>query len=105
MKTYAKLIDEKDNVVTLLSDCQKGDEITVNFKNSRTSYTADSPIQFGHKMAISRIGKGQNVIKYGAPIGSALEDIAAGDWVHTHNVKDEYKCLDKQDNPLPGQED
>ena len=40
----------------------------------------------GHKHALRPIAKGENVIKYGAPIGHATEDIAAGEWVHTHNL-------------------
>ena len=52
----------------------KLDNVEVNLEN-------------GHKYAIRPIGKGENVIKYGNPIGHATEDIAVGDHVHTHNVK------------------
>lgn len=41
----------------------------------------------GHKVAILDIKKGQSIIKYGNPIGYAIEDIKAGDLVHTHNIK------------------
>ena len=41
----------------------------------------------GHKYAITDIKKGENIIKYGMPIGHATEDIKKGDHVHTHNVK------------------
>ena len=41
----------------------------------------------GHKYALRDIRSGENVIKYGQPIGHATEDIKAGDHVHTHNVK------------------
>lgn len=41
----------------------------------------------GHKYALSKINKGQDVIKYGFPIGVATCDIEIGDHVHTHNVK------------------
>lgn len=40
----------------------------------------------GHKYAISPIAKGENVIKYGNPIGHATADIQVGEHVHTHNV-------------------
>ncbi len=40
----------------------------------------------GHKYAVRAIKKGENVIKYGNPIGHATEDIAVGAHVHTHNV-------------------
>ena len=41
----------------------------------------------GHKYALCNIAKGENVIKYGAPIGHATVDIAQGEHVHTHNLK------------------
>ncbi|MBR4889967.1 MAG: altronate dehydratase [Clostridia bacterium] len=44
-------------------------------------------VENGHKYAICDIKKGENIIKYGMPIGHATEDIKKGDHVHTHNVK------------------
>ncbi|MGI5894240.1 MAG: UxaA family hydrolase [Candidatus Merdivicinus sp.] len=44
-------------------------------------------IPVGHKRAIRAIAKGEPVIKYGYPIGEASCDIAAGEWVHSHNLK------------------
>lgn len=41
----------------------------------------------GHKVALCDIKKGENVIKYGYPIGHASENIKKGDHVHTRNVK------------------
>jgi len=41
----------------------------------------------GHKYALCDIKKGENIIKYGFPIGHATEDIAKGEHVHSHNVK------------------
>ena len=41
----------------------------------------------GHKYALCEIRSGENVIKYGFPIGHATADIAVGEHVHTHNVK------------------
>lgn len=41
----------------------------------------------GHKYALCDIKAGENVIKYGSPIGHATRDIAVGEHVHTHNVK------------------
>jgi altronate hydrolase len=40
----------------------------------------------GHKYALRPIAKGENVIKYGMPVGHATADIAAGEHVHTHNL-------------------
>ena len=39
-------------------------------------------------MAIRDIAAGAEVIKYGFRIGNAKENIAAGQWVHVHNLKD-----------------
>ena len=41
----------------------------------------------GHKYALRDIAKGENIIKYGNPIGHATADIKKGEHVHTHNVK------------------
>ena len=40
----------------------------------------------GHKYALCAIRAGENVIKYGMPIGHATCDIAPGEHVHVHNV-------------------
>ena len=39
----------------------------------------------GHKVARRAIAQGEFVIKYGEIIGRATQDIAPGEWVHTHN--------------------
>lgn len=41
----------------------------------------------GHKYARRDIKEGENIIKYGQPIGHALCDIKKGEHVHTHNIK------------------
>lgn len=52
----------------------KKDNVEVNIEN-------------GHKYAVRDIEKGENIIKYGMPIGRATEPIKKGEHVHTHNVK------------------
>ena len=44
-------------------------------------------LEDGHKYAIRDIKCGENIIKYGNPIGHATCDIKSGEHVHTHNVK------------------
>lgn len=44
-------------------------------------------IPAGHKYALRAIAKGEYVVKYGSVIGRATQNIAEGEWVHTHNVK------------------
>ena len=44
-------------------------------------------LENGHKYALCDIKCGEDIIKYGNPIGHATEDIKKGDHVHSHNVK------------------
>ena len=44
-------------------------------------------IENGHKYAVCDIKKGENIIKYGEPIGHAICDIKKGEHIHTHNMK------------------
>ncbi len=44
-------------------------------------------LENGHKYALFSISKGENIIKYGNPIGHATEDIKKGDHIHSHNLK------------------
>ncbi|WP_315070036.1 altronate dehydratase family protein [uncultured Clostridium sp.] len=82
MKEFIK-INEKDNVVVALTDLAKGKTIEVD--NKKIEIKED--VKRGHKIAIVDISTDENVIKYGYPIGHALKNIGAGDWVHTHNIK------------------
>ncbi|OIJ14685.1 altronate hydrolase [Anaerobacillus alkalilacustris] len=83
MKADYILVYKNDNVVVALKDLTEGDVITVD--GQEIVLRSDTP--FGHKIAIKAIEKGDNIIKYGYPIGHASEGIVIGDWVHTHNTK------------------
>ena len=47
----------------------------------------DINLEDGHKYALRDITEGENIIKYGNPIGHAICDIKKGEHVHTHNIK------------------
>ena len=47
----------------------------------------DVNLEDGHKYAARDIKCGEDIIKYGNPIGHATADIKKGEHVHTHNVK------------------
>lgn len=47
----------------------------------------DINLENGHKYATRDIKAGENIIKYGNPIGHAIVDIKAGEHVHNHNIK------------------
>ena len=69
--------------------------------------TAKADIPQGHKMALADLAPDDQIIKYGFPIGHAVQPIAAGEWVHTHNMKTnlsgqlEYSYHPKLNPPAP----
>lgn len=44
-------------------------------------------LESGHKLALCDIAEGENVIKYGFPIGHATKPVKSGERVHTENLK------------------
>ncbi len=52
--------------------------------------TIPQHLGLGHKIARAAHTPGQQVVKYGAPIGRATQAIAAGDHVHLHNLRSDY---------------
>lgn len=82
MKSVLK-INENDNVVVALKDLDKNEIIEIDDKEIKLK----EEIKRGHKIAIQEIKTGENVVKYGFPVGHATKDILEGEWVHTHNTK------------------
>ena len=60
-------IHEKDNVAVAIDKINKGEIATLG----SVSITALDQIDKGHKIALADIKQGENVIKYGFPIGHA----------------------------------
>jgi len=77
------LVNKTDNVIVTLKDYEKGEALT--FDDKKIILQEDVPV--GHKVAIAVINQGQDIMKYGFPIGHATETIEGGQWVHTHNTK------------------
>lgn len=107
MQNFLK-INDNDNVVVALNAIPAGERINVKVLDARAdaegvdcqenaaesgrtvcekTITALEEIPAGHKMAIKDIPAGGQVIKYGYRIGIAKEEIKAGAWIHTHNIK------------------
>ena len=80
--TYLK-INPADSVVVCLSPKKKGEMIDVDGR--QITVNQDTPA--GHKVLIKDVAKGEDIIKYGYPIGHAMEDMKAGDWVNENNLK------------------
>ena len=95
----AILIDGRDNVATVTSDLGEGEIVEVLLPDGSVHSRTDvlDVTSFGHKIAVTDITKGMNVVKYAEVIGVAVKDIQAGEWVHTHNVASSRV-------PAPGEE-
>ena len=82
MKPWIK-IHRDDNVLIALTQLEEGSLLEVDGQEVLVTQS----IENGHKMALEDIAVGENVVKYGSPIGHAKEAIRAGQWVHSHNLK------------------
>lgn len=82
-------IDDKDNVATVTSDVELGENVEAisNEGEIISEYRVSGAVPFGHKIALTDLKEGDQVIKYGEVIGVASKSIGAGKWVHTHNVE------------------
>jgi altronate hydrolase len=72
-------INESDNVAIAYDDMKAG---TVSL-----GITLLQDIPKGHKAALCDIAEGENIVKYGFPIGHATSDIKKGKHIHSHNMK------------------
>jgi len=76
-------IHPADTVAVAVESVTAGEQLRVG----TVSLTARDSIPAGHKIALRDIPAGENILKYGFPIGHAKSDIPAGSHVHTQNVK------------------
>jgi altronate hydrolase len=76
-------INATDNVVIALKSFEEGDVIKIDGNELKIV----NNIPKGHKIALTTITEGENVIKYGAPIGHAKVQIMPGEHIHVHNLK------------------
>ena len=75
-----------DNVAVALRPLKAGESVTLD----GVAITIGRNIAVGHKLAARTIEKGEVILKYSCPIGIATYRIAAGEYVHTHNVASNY---------------
>ncbi len=76
-------INPADSVVVCLRPMKQGEIIEVDGKT--VTLLQDTPA--GHKVLIDDAPKGQDIIKYGYPIGHAKKDLKQGEWVNENNLK------------------
>ncbi len=93
------LLAPEDNVVVACRDLPAGEEVVVA---DGAAVRLARAVPTGHKIARRAIRTGETVVKYGAPIGSATAAIAAGEYVHTHNLRSDYIESTLWDEQRPG---
>ena len=90
MNQVAILLNTKDDVATALTALNAEQKVDVKLDAVAYSTVLVENIEFGHKYALRNIVKGEDILKYGLPIGKALADIGVGEWVHVHNCRSEH---------------
>jgi predicted RecA/RadA family phage recombinase len=75
-----------DNVAIAKTDLPQGTRLEVMGRE----VTLKAKILTGHKFAFKPVAKGEKLVKYGAPIGVATQDISPGEYMHIHNVASDY---------------
>lgn len=83
MKDFLK-INSADNVAVAINPLAKGTVVTVD---GAGDVTLVSDIPAGHKFALRDIAEGENVIKYGFPIGHARHAVSKGQFLDHNDIK------------------
>ena len=98
MRRFIK-INSADNVAVALADeLPQGEVVCIDGEHIELVES----IARGHKFALRDMAEGEEVIKYGYPIGHTTEAVRRGAWLHSHNVRTSL-CDDLQYsyNPKP----
>ena len=83
MKQAFLKINPADSVVVCLRAMKAGETITDGDKEIKL--LQDTPA--GHKVLLTDKKEGEDIIKYGYPIGHAAKNLKAGEWVNENNLK------------------
>ena len=76
-------VSSSDDVAVAVDALEPGDVITIG----DVSVTAREGVPAGHKVALRALGDGEIVHKYGWAIGRTTAPVAAGGWIHSHNLR------------------
>ncbi|MEM1546626.1 MAG: UxaA family hydrolase [Candidatus Methanomethylicia archaeon] len=82
-------MNPKDNVATAIENIGLGSIVVIISADGEVvdRVEAKREVPFGHKIAITNIKSGENIVKYGETIGRAIRDIERGEYVHIHNIE------------------
>ncbi len=106
MKDFLK-INPADNVAVAINPLAEGTVVSVE---GAGDITLVSDIPAGHKFALRDIAEGENVIKYGFPIGHARHAVAKGHCLDHNDIKTNLEgqldysdiAINSHDCPAPG---
>ena len=80
--TYLK-INPADNVAVAITPLKSGETITVDGQD----IVLKTDIPAGHKVTLTDFNEGDNIIKYGYPIGHATKHVPQGSWISEKEIK------------------
>ena len=83
METKYLKINSADNVAVAITALPAGEKLIVDGKE----IILNEDIPAGHKFALKDFAEGENVIKYGYPIGHARTAQKQGDWMNENNTR------------------
>lgn len=83
METKYLKINPADNVAVAIANLKAGEKLSVD----GIELTLNEDIPAGHKFALKDFAEGENIIKYGYPIGHARTAKKQGDWMNETNIK------------------
>ena len=83
MKTTYLRINPADNVAVAISPLHTGETIEADGR----VITLRTDVPAGHKVTLKNFQAGENIIKYGYPIGHVTTDVPEGTWVSEKEIK------------------
>jgi len=86
MPSVIIVLSDQDNVGVAIKHIAPGSDVD----QGGIRLTSRDEVPIGHKIALRPIAAGDKIVKFGVPVGSATQPIAAGAHVHMHNVKSDY---------------
>ena len=76
-------INSADNVVVAISNLKIGEII----QDGDTSIVLKDDVPAGHKVTLKDFAEGEDVIKYGYPIGHVRHSVEAGKWINENQIQ------------------
>ena len=83
METKYLKINPADNVVVAITDLKAGEIIS----DEGADVVLKEDVPAGHKVTLKNLTEGENVIKYGYPIGHVRQDVEAGKWINENQLQ------------------